>query len=121
MHSVQFGYGPDYLILRIHSRVYADRQDYWEGNWLRCTAQVSAGTFRGTFEWQLRNEDLIRFMNSLEGLDGHSGVASLETLDDWLDVQITRDDQNQIEAQCQVVDDPVSGNPLEFCIPLDET
>lgn len=121
MCSVHFGSGVDYLALWIPGRVHAGRQDYWDGNWLRCTAEVSVGTFRGTFEWQLRNEDLLRFMRALEHLDDRSGVAILDTLDGWLDIQVTRDDQNHIEARCQLMDNPEGGDSLEFRLLLDQT
>jgi hypothetical protein len=121
MCIIHFGSGADYLTLRISGRVHPDSLDYWDGNWLRCTAEVSVGTFYTTFEWQLRNEDLIRFMNTLGRLDDRSGVAILDTTDGWLDIQLTRDDQNQIEARCQLGDNPEEGDSFEFLLMIDHS
>jgi hypothetical protein len=64
---------------------------------------------------------LARFLDSLEGLEHRVGEALLDTLDGWLDVRVIRDEQGHIEARCQLVDNPVGGNTLEFRLCLDQT
>src|SRR5262245_53544264 len=121
MCIIHLGSGSDSLTLRIHGRTKPDAQDLWAANWLHCTAEPSAGAFCGTLDWQLRNEDLARFLHALESLEGRAGEALLNTLDGWLDVRVIRDDQGHLEAQCQLVDNPEGGNLLEFCLLLDQT
>jgi hypothetical protein len=121
MCIIHLGSGPDFLTLRIHGRVKPDAQRYWDANWLHCTAEALAGDFRGTLEWQLRNEDLSRFMHALEGIKERAGEALLDTLDGWLDIRVIRDEQEHIEARCQLVDNPIDGNTLEFRLVLDKS
>jgi hypothetical protein len=120
MCEIRFGNGPDYLKLQVLGRVKPDAQDYWDANWLRCIAEASAGTFHGRIDWQLRNEDLVRFLHRLERLDSRAGEALLDTGDGWLDVRVIRDQLGHIEARCQLVDNPAGGNTLEFRLRLDE-
>ncbi len=120
MLVIHLGSGADYLTLSVSGRVRPDGEGPWSSNWLHCIADVSAGAFRGRIEWQLRNEDLTRFIQALDRLGGQAGEALLDTLDGWLDVRVIRDEQGQIEARCQLVDNPVGGNTLEFRLILDE-
>jgi hypothetical protein len=121
MSNIDLRSGSDFLTLQIHGRTNPDSQDFWDANWLHCTADASAGTFRGTVDWQLRNEDLVRFLSALEDLDRRVSVALLDTGDGWLDVEVTRDEQGHIQARCQLVDNPDGGNTLEFRLLLDQT
>ena len=120
MCIIYLGSGSDSLTLQIHGRTKPDSQDYWDANWLHCTADASAGAFRGTIDWQLRNETLARFQHALEDLDTRVGEALLDT-GDWLDVRVIRDEQGHIEARCQLEDNPLDGNTLEFRLILDQT
>jgi len=121
MCTIHFGSGSEFLTLRIHGRVKPDSASYWDANWLHCSAEVSAGAFSGNVEWQLRNEDLARFMNAIESLPRRVGEAVLDTGDGWLDVRVIRDDQGQIQALCQIEDQQVGGKALECRLFLDET
>ena len=120
MSIIRISSGADFLTLHVHERVKPHSQDYWTANWLHCTAEASAGTFRGAVDWQLRNEDLARFMRSLESLGGPVGEAQLDTGDGWLDIRVIRDERGQIQARCQLEDNPVGGNSLEFRLFLDQ-
>ena len=120
MHNIHLGNHTDSLTLRIHGRIKPDSQSYWDANWLHCSAEVSAGAFRGTLEWQLRNEDLARFMDALERLGGLAGDALLDTLDGWLEVRVVRDERGHIEARCQLDDNARIRSTLEFGLPLDQ-
>jgi hypothetical protein len=121
MYNISIASGSDSLTLRIHGRTKPDAQNYWDANWLHCTAEASAGAFRGTLEWQLRNEDLARFLHALEALNRRVGEALLDTGDGWLNIRVIRDEAGHIEAECQLVDNPVGGNTLEFRLVLDRT
>ena len=120
MCSVQFGVGVDTLCLRVHGRTQSNTENYWDSNWLHCTAEVLVGAFQGSIEWQLRNEDLSRFLLALKELQGRSGEALLDTNDGWIDVRIIRDAEGNVEARCQLVDNPDGGNSLEFRLPMSQ-
>ena len=120
MCVIHLASGTDFLTLRVHGRTKADAQDYWDANWLHCTVEASAGAFRGTVEWQLRNEDLSQFMHGLESLDVRAGEAVLDTGDGWLDVRVIRNEDGDVEARCQLVDKPADGNALEFRLSLNK-
>src|SRR5947209_4959055 len=106
MAIVHLAGGSDFLTLRILGRIKPAAQSYWDANWLHCTAEASAGAFRAKVDWQLRNEDLARFMRALANLNERVGEALLETGDGWLDVRVIRSQQGDLEARCQLVDNP---------------
>jgi hypothetical protein len=120
MCTVLLGSKSDFLTLKVHGRTTPNAQDYWDANWLHCTVHVAAAGCRTSSEWQLRNEDLARFLRDLEDLDTRVGVALLETGDGWLDVQLTRDDGGQLNAQCQLEEHPVGEKVAEFQLLLDQ-
>jgi hypothetical protein len=120
MCMVRFGNGLDSFSLQVHGRTEPSAKDYWAANWLHCTAEVSVGTHHAKSEWQLRNEDLARFLRGLEDLDVRAGVALLDTGDGWVDVQIIRDEQRGIEARCQLASDAEIGELAEFRVSMDE-
>jgi hypothetical protein len=123
MCTIHFGgEQAEFLTLTVHGRSSPDASDYWDGNWLSCTAVVSAGAFHGTLDSLLRNEDLARFLHRLEGLTERlSGEAVFDTLDGWLDVRLIGDGRGHVEVRGQLVDAPASGNSLEFRFCLDQT
>src|SRR5690349_13949775 len=83
------GANAEYLTLTIHGRNIPEAADYWDSNFLRCTAELAAGAFRGSLNNLIRNEDLVRFLPRLEGLSERlDGVALFDTIDGWLDVQV---------------------------------
>jgi hypothetical protein len=112
----------EYLTLAIHGRNRPVSEDYWDGNWLWCTAEVAAGAFRGSVSNVIRNEDLIRFLPRLEDLYRRlDGEALLDTLEGWLDLRVIGVGHGQVEVRGSLCDAPVDGNQLEFRLALDQT
>ncbi len=112
----------EYLAVTIHGRNIPAATDYWDGNFLRCTAEVSAGAFRGSVSNLLRNEDLARFLARVEDLYQRlEGEALFDTLDGWLDLRLIGDGQGHIEVRAVLCDDPVHGNTLEFQLHFDQS
>jgi hypothetical protein len=112
----------EFLSLTVHGRSRPETSDYWDGNWLWCSAEVSAGAFRGTVDCMLRTEDLARFLPRLERLsESLDGEALLDTLEGWLDIRLTGDGRGHVALCGQLVDAPADGNSLEFRLSLDQT
>jgi hypothetical protein len=110
------------VALAIHGRNLPGAEDYWDGNFLWCTADVATGAFRGSVSNVIRNEDLIRFLRRLEDLDQRpGGEALLDTLDGWLDLRLVGVGDGSVELRGQICDAPVGGNQLEFRLALDQT
>lgn len=120
MHTIDLNNGSDHLVLQIHGRTQPNAQTYWDANWLHCTADVSVGEYRGRADWQLRNEDLERFLQALDRLnEPPKGEALLDTLDGWLDVRIVCDGHGHCHAQCQLVNEAEGRDLLDFQLSLD--
>jgi len=99
-----------------------DATDYWDGNWLACTADVAAGAFRGSVNRLLRNEDIGRFHDRVVELYKRlTGEALFDTLEGWFDLRMIGDGRGHIEVRGQLCDDPVHGNVLEFRLFFDQT
>jgi hypothetical protein len=112
----------EYLEITIRGRNNPDAVDYWDGNFLWCTAEVVAGAFRGSLSNVIRTEDLARFHPQLVDLHRSLiGEASFDTLDDWLEVTLTGDGRGHIEVRAQLCDNPIGGNLLEFRLSHDQT
>ena len=109
------------LVLSIHGRTDPTSNDYWDANWLTCTAVLRTSSFGEMLCRSVRNEDLGRFKRMLTVfLTTEGSEALLDTLDGWLDVRVCRDDEGNAIARCQLVDDPVNGNPIEVDFQLDD-
>jgi hypothetical protein len=112
----------EYLSLTLHGRSLPLATDYWDGNWLACTAEVAAGAFRGSLDRLLRNEDIGRFHDRVAGLyERLTGEALFDTLEGWFDLRLIGEGRGHIEARGQLCDDPVHGNVLEFRLFFDQT
>src|SRR4051812_5561709 len=75
----------EYLALTVNGRERPDASDYWDANWLICTAEVVAGHFRGRLDRSLRTDELERFYQQVIPLyERLSGEAELSTMEGWL-------------------------------------
>lgn len=112
----------EYLTLTVHDRNIPDSTDYWDGNWLSCTAEVSVGTFRGSLNGLLRSDEFAQCLTGLEELYRRlNGEALFETLEAWLAFRVIGDGKGHIEVQGRLRDDQVHGNTLEFRLFFDQT
>ena len=116
------GADAEYLSLTLHGRSYPGSSDYWDGNWLDCTAEVVVGAFTGRLKQFLRTDDLEGFARELQQLDEQlTGQATLQGMEPWLGVRLIGDGRGHVEVRGRLDDDPAIGNSLEFRMHLDQT
>jgi hypothetical protein len=99
------------LKIWVLGRQFPDHQDYWDGNWLNCTAlcegagsrvQVS-GAFIHLGEIKKWREDLQEFHSKLEG------SVELPTIEPTLGVKIKAQKSSTGHLDCQV---DITGEPI---------
>ena len=113
--------GGDYVAIRPRHRLYPDRADTWDGNWIACRIDVEVGGFRGGVDASLRAEDFISFREALQRiLATRQGEASFETMEEWLVARVVGDGRGHYETVCELRDAPGSGNRLYFQLGFDE-
>jgi hypothetical protein len=94
---------------------------FWDGNWLTVAVEVRGGIFSGTFEADLRADEFQDFQLQLEALRGASGgTATLESVENWVRLELTLDDQGRLHGDCEVRDDPSRGSRLRFGLSSDQ-
>jgi hypothetical protein len=109
-------------VLTVHGRSHPDATDFWDGNWLDCTAEVTAGAFHGRLDRSLRAGELDRFRGQLARLhETLTGEAVLETMEHWLMIRVAGDGRGHLEASCRLCDGPALGNVLECRLSFDQT
>lgn len=112
----------EYLRLTLYGLSLPQKTDYWDGNWLTCTAEVAAGAFRGSLNRMLQIEDIGRFHDQVAELyERLAGEAQLCAMEGWFHLHLIGDGRGHIEARGQLCDDPVHGNLLEFRLFIDQT
>ena len=111
-----------HVIVRPTRRVCPEASDYWDGNWVYATVEISAGAFRGEFEAQFRAEEFVRFQDQLRLLyERLTGGAKFDTMEASLKVEIEGDGRGHFRAACIATDDPAFGARLTFGIDFDQT
>lgn len=64
----------------------------YDSNWLRCSAEVEQGAFRGTVEASFATSDFSRFLSELDQvMNGSGAVASFTTMEEALDFRVEVD------------------------------
>jgi len=112
----------DYLKLSVICRSHPDKNDYWDGNWLRATVDLRAGGFRGTVEGDIRADEIAGFLVPLWKLhQSLQGIAQFETLETWLSLRATGDGCGHIDVECEILDQPGIGNRLVCTLKSDQT
>jgi hypothetical protein len=116
------GSDDDHVIVRPSRRLFPELNDYWDGNWICATVDIAAGSFRGEFEGQFRNEEFVRFRDQLRVLyERIKGGARLETLEGQLAISVEGDGKGHFHAACVALDQPGIGNRLTFGLDFDQT
>jgi hypothetical protein len=97
--------------------MHAGATDFGDGNWLVTPVEVVAGDFRGVVGASLRAEELRAFRLALAALNSTlRGKAVLESMEEWLTIQVGVDALGHLLVSGRVVDRPGVGNVLAFNI-----
>ncbi|MGQ9820768.1 MAG: WapI family immunity protein [Thermogutta sp.] len=116
------GEGRDFLAVSVLGRSHPGAMDYWDGNWLQATVEVTAGGFRGSAAGDVRADELVCFHGQLVRLqDQLQGTAEFETMERWLSIRGTGDGKGHIEFRCMIRDQPGTGNTLNCTLATDQT
>jgi hypothetical protein len=123
MCSIRIGeYDGEFVSLTLHGRTHLAASDYWDGNWVNCTAEAVVGAFRGRLDRSIRTDELEAFRQQIGGLyERLTGDAILASMERWIRVQVTGDGRGHFEARCRLCEDLMSGNALEFTLCFDQT
>lgn len=89
--------------------------DFWDGNWVVSPISVKVGGFTADVPAGLRMDELARFRDQLRSVYDHlSGVATLESLEDWISMTIECTRTGRLIITGEVTDNPASDNLLRF-------
>lgn len=107
----------DHISIKAMGRRYPHASDFWDGNWLDTSIEVSIGGFRGDVSAALRSDELSGFRKQLERVNEDlKGSALLTSLEEWLTLQVTVGNFGKLTITGQVGDAPGGGNTLSFTI-----
>jgi hypothetical protein len=110
------------LEVQFWHRLYPDASDFWDGNWLRASVRVRAGSFQGKYQASIRTDEIEDFRRELKAAyEDLKGPASLETLEHQLTIQLDGDGIGHFKARCEAVDGVTFGNRLSFEVETDQT
>jgi hypothetical protein len=100
----------------------ADADDFWDGNWMSCNVQVSAGGFRGRFVANLRTTEFSDFAEQVGVLHRDlKGTATFVAMEEQLLLTLAGDGRGHIHCNGTVRDTAGYGNVLKFELSLDQT
>lgn len=104
---------------RLLIEVHGYERDAVEGpddaNWLRCSAEVEQGAFRGAVEASFTTHDFACLLSELDGLmAGQRAVASFNTLESALEFRIDVDRAGRATVVGKLRDTQAGGAELSF-------
>jgi hypothetical protein len=111
-----------HVLIRPLYRSHPGLFDYWDGNWIECEIEISAGGFRGKFPASLRSEEFRPFLDGLHALSrALEGTASFATMEDQLELSLTADGTGHVHVSGEATDAAGIGNRLRFEFDVDQT
>jgi hypothetical protein len=112
----------DHVCIRPICRERPSSTDYWDGNWLSVEVAIRSGAFRGNYRANLRSDELARLLEGLAHLSQNlSGEAALQSMEQWIDLQLVGDGKGHFHVTGYVRDLPGTGNRLTFDFEIDQT
>jgi hypothetical protein len=105
----------DHLTIEVLARMHPDNRDYWDGNWMVSPVTLRIGGFAGRIEAGLRMDELVGLREGLEKLlQRRDGTAELESMEEWLSLQVSFEPELGLTARGQAVAHPATGTKLVF-------
>ncbi len=96
--------------------------EYHDDNWLTVRISVQAGGFRGSFDAAIVTDELVTFMNQVRPLfETLHGSAEFTTTEDQVHMRLVGDGKGHIELDGEVMDEPGTGNQLNFILRFDQS
>jgi hypothetical protein len=103
-------------------RTHPECADYWDGNWVDSSIDVSVGAFAGKYKACLRTDEFKSFRLGLEPIyKDLKGKASFTSMEDWVEILMTGDGLGHFRARCTLRDAAGIGNTLKFELQFDQT
>ena len=107
----------DHLSLRVLRRLHPHAVDVVDAGWLVCPVHVHVGGFSGDVAIALRVEELHRFGEALRAVrSGLRHSAVLESVEQWIDLTVSRGADGSLTATGHLADEPGTGSRLRFRI-----
>jgi hypothetical protein len=97
------------LVIEVHGYERDEALDPYDANWLRCSAEVEQGAFRGSVKASFATGDLTRFLSELDGImTGSRAVASFDTMEEALAfrVEVNRAGRAMVTGKLREADAP---------------
>lgn len=96
--------------------------DFWDGNWVDSTVDVSVGAFTGKYTACLRTDEFKSFRVGLDNLyQKLNGKTSFSSMEHWINIEVTGDGLGHFRAACTLRDAAGVGNTLKCDIQFDQT
>lgn len=113
----------DHLRLTARGRVFPQRTDFWDANWIHGSMELRAGAFRAKIGSYLRTTEFAAFRGELQRLYAElHGEAALESMETWISLRLKGNGHGHISVDGDITDAPGMGNRLTFSLPgLDQT
>jgi hypothetical protein len=110
-----------HVVIRPVGRSSPGLFDSWDGNWIVCEVEISAGGFRGRFSADLRPEEFHAFMDQVSELDRTvEGAATFTTMEGQLAMSLTAGVDGQVKVAGEALDLAGSENRLAFGFHVDQ-
>ena len=109
------------LVIGVHGfERGAAEDDLYDANWLRCSAEVEQGAFRGSVNASFRTNDFARFLLEMDQLmTGESEAASFNTMEEALEFRVEVDRAGRANVVGKLRETETGGAELTFSFESD--
>jgi hypothetical protein len=110
------------LVIVVHGYEQEATLDPHDANWLRCSATVEQGAFRGAVDASFTVNDFARFLSELDRvMTGSSAVASFDTMEEALAFRVEVDRASRATVTGKLREVGATGAELSFAFESDRS